>query len=86
MQVYLVQHGLSLPKDQDPEQGLSAKGFEEVNRIAEVAKIYHIKPAKILHSGKKRAEQTAEIFGKTLLPKQGISTLSGISIKIKMVW
>ena len=79
MQIYLVQHGLSLPKDQDPQKGLSTKGIEEVNRIADVAKMYNVKVAKILHSGKKRAEQTAEIFSKAIVPKEGVSVCEGIN-------
>ena len=42
MAVYLVQHGISLPKDVDPEKGLSKEGIAEVERIAGVAKNYHI--------------------------------------------
>ncbi len=66
MALYLVQHGKSLSKEEDPEQGLSAEGSADVTRIAEVAKGYHVRPNRILHSGKKRARQTAEIFAKSL--------------------
>jgi len=37
MALYLVQHGKSLPKEVDPEQGLSKKHCR-VERIAQVAK------------------------------------------------
>ena len=33
MAVYLVQHGLSLPKDEDPERGLSEARIADVRRI-----------------------------------------------------
>ncbi len=36
MALYLVQHGRSLPKEKDPEQGLSGEGIAEVERIAGV--------------------------------------------------
>ncbi len=71
MALYLVQHGRSLPKEQDPEQGLSPEGFADVRRIAGVAGAYGIKPAAIVHSGKKRAMQTARILSEALLGDGG---------------
>jgi len=47
MAVYLVQHGLSLPKDEDPERGLSEAGIADVKRIAAVAKDYEVPVASI---------------------------------------
>lgn len=66
MALFLVQHGISAPREADPEKGLSQQGVAETNRIASVAKGYDIPVAKILHSGKKRAEQTAAIFALAL--------------------
>jgi len=68
MAVFLVQHGKSLSKELDPEQGLSEEGISDVERIADVARGYGVHVASILHSGKKRAFQTAEIFGAVLKP------------------
>lgn len=62
MALYLVQHGLSAAKDVDPEKGLTEHGKAETGRIAQVAQGYDIHVEKIVHSGKKRAEQTAMIF------------------------
>ncbi len=67
MALYLVQHGKSLSKEQDAEQGLSAEGLADVRRIAQVAATYGVLPSAIKHSGKKRARQTAEIFSEALL-------------------
>lgn len=53
MQIYLVQHGASNPKDQDPEQSLSPEGEKDVRRIAETAGNYRIPVQDIMHSGKK---------------------------------
>ncbi len=78
MAIYLVQHGKSLSKKEDGEQGLSAEGKEEVNLIAGVAKNYTIKVEKIIHSGKKRARQTAQIFADALEPSQGIEERAGL--------
>lgn len=79
MALYLVQHGRSLPRESDPEQGLSADGVSQVERIAGVAAGYGVKVSKILHSGKKRALQTAEIFGRHLKPAGGIEQRDGLN-------
>ncbi|MGA2400097.1 MAG: phosphohistidine phosphatase SixA [Syntrophobacteraceae bacterium] len=80
MALYLVQHGQSLSKEQDPEQGLSREGRADVNRIAEVARSYGVRPAAIKHSGKKRARQTAAIFAESLLGESSeAEPISGIN-------
>jgi phosphohistidine phosphatase len=79
MALYLVQHGKSLPKDEDPKKGLSPEGIAETKRIAEVAKSYDILVSGITHSGKTRARQTAEIFESILKPEQGIQENSGLN-------
>ena len=78
MALYLIQHGKSLPKDQDPDQGLSAEGIAETERIARLAKGDGVAVSQIRHSAKTRARQTAEIFAGALNPKQGIREVSGI--------
>lgn len=79
MALYLVQHGKSLPKEEDPERGLSGEGIEEVARIASVAAGYGVRPAIIRHSGAKRAAGTARIFADALLsPEVETPAISGI--------
>ncbi|ACL04505.1 phosphohistidine phosphatase, SixA [Desulfatibacillum aliphaticivorans] len=78
MAVYLVQHGKSLPKDQDPDQGLAPLGIEESERIAGVAAGYGVKVLQIRHSGKTRALQTAEIFAKAFNPPDGVQETAGL--------
>jgi len=79
MALFLVQHGLSLPKDVDPEKGLSTEGMEAVQRIAEVARSYGIPVNHIIHSGKKRARQTADILAAVLTPDKGVGEITGIN-------
>ncbi len=79
MAFFLVQHGKSLPKDIDPEKGLSDEGIADVKRIVEVAKAYNVHVSSIKHSGKKRARQTAEFFAADLEPEGGVGEISGIS-------
>ena len=81
MALFLVQHGLSLSKEIDPERGLSEEGIATAQRIADVAKHYEIPVAKICHSGKKRAAQTAVIFQEALNPEHAVATVDGINPK-----
>lgn len=78
MAIYLVQHGKSLAKDKDPEQGLSEEGIAEVKRIAEVAKGYNIPVKSVVCSMKKRARQTAEIFASILNTETKVLEIEGI--------
>ena len=78
MALYLIQHGKSLPKDQDLDQGLSEEGTAETERMANLAKDHGVTVSQIRHSAKTRARQTAEIFARTLNPKQGVQEVSGI--------
>jgi phosphohistidine phosphatase len=76
--LYLVQHGKALPAEVDPERGLTDEGRNEVERIANVAKGYRVKVNAIIHSGKKRALQTAKIFSDTLGPGISMTTITGM--------
>ncbi len=78
MALYLVQHGKSLPKDQDPDQGLSEDGTTETERIASLAQDYGVSVSQIRHSVKTRARQTAEILARALKPQNDIQEISGI--------
>ena len=66
MRIYLVQHGKSYSKEEDPERRLTEEGIKETEKIARYLYEVGVKPTKIFHSGKKRAEMTAEIFSKHL--------------------
>lgn len=79
MALFLVQHGKSLPKSEDPQQGLAPEGVAEVERIAAVAKGYHVSVSQIRHSGKARAEQTANIFASALQPPEGVVESAGLN-------
>lgn len=78
MALFLAQHGKSRPKDVDPEQGLSPAGIEDVERVATAAREYGLRVSRIIHSGKKRARQTAEIFANTLEPAGGVQEQEGL--------
>ncbi len=79
MQIYLVQHGKSRPKEEDPRKSLTSEGEDEVGRIAQTAGAYNVQTRIIIHSGKKRAAQTAEIMSDFLKPAQGIETWENLN-------
>ncbi len=74
MKLYLVQHGEAKPESEDPERSLTERGREEVERVARAAEKLGIQPSRIYHSGKKRAKQTAEIFGDSVKKPPEAST------------
>ncbi|MBW2107402.1 MAG: phosphohistidine phosphatase SixA [Deltaproteobacteria bacterium] len=61
MQIYLMQHGPALPKEQDPKQGLSAEGKARVHAAGKALKKMGCVFDAILCSPKKRSTQTAAI-------------------------
>jgi len=62
MRLYLVQHGDSLPKDVDPDRPLSDRGRADIQRLTDWLSSHDVQIVQILHSGKTRAKETAEIF------------------------
>ncbi|MBN1103269.1 MAG: phosphohistidine phosphatase SixA [Deltaproteobacteria bacterium] len=62
MPIYLVQHGLALPAEVDPNRPLSSEGRGDVQRIAEYLRKAGVAVGKVCHSGKLRAKETAEVF------------------------
>ncbi|ATX79402.1 phosphohistidine phosphatase, SixA [Mariprofundus aestuarium] len=63
MRLYLVQHGLAKDESEDAARPLSNQGREDVTRTAGFLSLFEKpRPSRILHSGKLRAEQTAQMF------------------------
>ena len=79
MALFLVQHGKSLPKEKDPDRGLTKQGIEETRAMAGMAAEQNVQVSRIIHSGKKRALQTAEIFMEILEPEVGIAKGPGLA-------
>lgn len=79
MAIFLVQHGISMPKEKDPNKGLSDEGIAETKQIADVAKEYKVRVSGITHSGITRALQTAEIFSSVLEPENGLEERKGLN-------
>jgi phosphohistidine phosphatase len=62
MRVYLLQHGEAVPEAVDPERPLSRKGAADVARTARGCRAARVSAAEVLHSGRARARQSAEIL------------------------
>ena len=62
MRLYLVQHSKATPKEHDPRRPLTDEGRHEAARMACFIARLNLKIGELCHSGKPRAEQTAEIY------------------------
>ena len=73
MKLYLVQHAEAKSKKEDPSRPLSDKGWGDIKRVAKYAgKHLRIQVEEIIHSGKLRAKQTAEVLAEHLNPIKGM--------------
>ncbi len=73
MKLYLVQHAEAMSEERDPDRPLTANGVEDTRRVAALLKDSgQVALERILHSGKLRAQQTAEIIAQDLEPASGV--------------
>ena len=79
MKLYLVQHGEAVSKQEDPARPLSEQGMQDVQAVAAFLGDAGIKLARVWHSGKRRAEQTAEILARVVLSGGRAEVIEGIS-------
>ncbi len=68
MHIYLVQHGAAVSKDENPKKPLSDNGREDVKRIASFLARSRLSAARVIHSGKLRALETALLLAEVLGP------------------
>ena len=79
MELFLVQHAESKPKEEDPERSLTKAGAAAAQRMSDWAARTGIKTSQIRHSGKARAAQTASIMAEGLAPEAGVQSTQGIN-------
>lgn len=79
MKLYLVQHGEAVSRQEDPARPLSEQGVQDVQAVAAFLGDAGIQVARVWHSGKRRAEQTAEILAKAVLSGGRAESVEGIS-------
>ena len=79
MKLYLVQHAEAKREEEDPERSLSEKGWGDIRKVATfVNQQMNVTVSSIMHSGKRRAQQTAEILAEYLHPAHGIKQTEGL--------
>ncbi len=66
MEIYLMQHGPALPKEQDPDQGLAPDGEARIHASGKALKKMGVNFDVILSSPKKRSRQTASIVAEEI--------------------
>jgi len=66
MKLYLVQHGEACSKEINPDRPLTDQGKTDIERLAALLKQAGIRVERVIHSGKLRAEQTAEHLAKAI--------------------
>ncbi len=71
--IYLMQHGEAHSKAKNPDRPLTEQGQKNAQHSSKFPKL---KPNKVVHSGKLRAEQTADIVAQALnIPCQKLDGL-----------
>lgn len=79
MRLYLVQHAESRSREEDPERSITPRGMANTEKVAEFAAGNNLIAVKyIFHSGKTRAEQTANIFADKFKPAGGVAVRDGL--------
>ena len=66
MEIYLMQHGPNLSKDEDLEESLSPEGEVQVSKAAQAIKKKDLAFDVIIASPKKRSQQTAALVAKAV--------------------
>lgn len=79
MRLLLAQHGLAVDKQEDPARPLSEAGVQDVQHVASQIGAAGVRVARVWHSGKLRAAQTAELLAKQVMPKGRPETIDGIA-------
>jgi len=78
MDIYLIQHGESKSKEEDPDRPLTEGGKQTVERMAVLLDSLGISFDRIFHSGKLRAQQTAEILANQLKIGNRVEARTGL--------
>jgi len=79
MKLYLVQHGEAYSKQDDAKRPLTEKGKSDANRLAVFLRQANVKVEHVVHSGKLRAEQTAQRLVSAIAPGKKIETHDAIN-------
>ena len=79
MKLYLVQHAKATSKEVDPDRSLTEEGLRDIQKVAVFIKHLNLGVDYLWHSGKKRAEQTAEVLAEVVKASKGVTAREGLA-------
>ena len=79
MKLYLVQHAKAASKEADPQRSLTEEGLRDIRKVAEFIKPLNLSVDYLWHSGKTRAQQTAEVLVEAVDIKKEMSAHEGLA-------
>jgi phosphohistidine phosphatase len=79
MVLYLVQHAEAKREEEDPRRDLTEKGRIDIENVAHHLKRLNLEVQQIFHSGKTRAQSTANVLASHLKPRAGVSEAPGLA-------
>ena len=89
LRIYLMQHGDAVEKDVNRDRPLSERGQRDVDRVGALMARSGIRIARILHSVKVRAKQSAELLarhvGGTIIETKGLRPDDSIDDTIELI-
>jgi phosphohistidine phosphatase len=80
LRLILVQHGDAVNKEQNPERPLSEAGRRDITALASFLADRGLGATRVLHSGKLRAHESAEILAARFAPA-AVETAAGLAPK-----
>jgi len=78
MKLYLARHGEYLANDYSQGEVLSEQGVMKIKRLADFLGQAKLEVAAIYHSGKVRAQQTAELLAQRVQSQQAVEVHQGL--------
>lgn len=78
MTLYIVRHGEAMYEGGDSQRRLSEKGASEIEKVARFLASAGVRAARILHSPKARAAETAAILSRHIKPEKGVHETEGL--------
>ncbi len=88
MRIFIVQHGEARTKEEDPDRPLSDSGIYQARKMAGwLSRKEGLEINELLHSGKNRAEQTAEILAGSFKPPMEIKRADDMNpVDNPLIW
>jgi phosphohistidine phosphatase len=81
MRLYVLQHGDAVPEADDPDRPLSPRGRQDMERLRDLLASRGHRVERVLHSGKTRALQSAELVAQGVLSSGAAQATAGLRPK-----